>query len=106
MKRAETGINLTKNAGALGSSRERNREIRCSRDEGATAAGTMAAARLHAQGQGKVRVALSIPNEATGPHMPSDFVGGGRQDADLQSQVRGTWSRIRSRCLRGSRDGH
>jgi hypothetical protein len=41
----------------------------------ATAAGTMAAVRLHAQGQSKVRVALSIPNEATGPHMPSDFVG-------------------------------
>jgi hypothetical protein len=35
----------------------------------------MATARLHAQGQSKVRVALSIPDEATGPHMPSDFVG-------------------------------
>jgi hypothetical protein len=41
----------------------------------ATAACTMAAARLHAQGQGKVRVALSIPKDATGPHMPIDFVG-------------------------------
>src|ERR1700722_5981062 len=41
----------------------------------ATAACTMAAARLHAQGQSKVRVALSIPKEATGPHMPIDFVG-------------------------------
>jgi len=41
----------------------------------ATAACTMAAARLHAQGQSKVRVALSIPNDATGPHMPIDFVG-------------------------------
>src|SRR6202049_1963737 len=41
----------------------------------ATAAGTVAAARLHAQGQSKVRVALSIPREATGPHMPMDFVG-------------------------------
>ena len=41
----------------------------------AVAACTMAAARLHAQGQSKVRVALSIPKEATGPHMPSDFVG-------------------------------
>ena len=41
----------------------------------ATAAGTMAAARLHAQGQSRVRVALTIPNEATGPHVPSDFVG-------------------------------
>src|ERR1700723_4628916 len=41
----------------------------------ATAAYTMAAAGLHAQGQSKVRVALSIPNETTGPHMPIDFVG-------------------------------
>src|ERR1700731_3149130 len=41
----------------------------------ATAACTMAAARLHAQGQSKVRVALSIPTEATGPRMPIDFVG-------------------------------
>ncbi len=41
----------------------------------ATAACTVAAARFHAQGQGKVRVALSISKEATGPHMPSDFVG-------------------------------
>jgi hypothetical protein len=41
----------------------------------ATAACTMAAARLHAQGQSKVRVALSIPKEATGPRMPIDFVG-------------------------------
>jgi hypothetical protein len=41
----------------------------------ATAACTVAAARLHAQGQSKVRVALSIPKNATGPHMPIDFVG-------------------------------
>src|ERR1017187_6490559 len=41
----------------------------------ATVACTMAAARLHAQGQNKVRVALSIPREATGPRMPIDFVG-------------------------------
>jgi hypothetical protein len=41
----------------------------------ATAACTMAAARLHSQGQSKVRVALSIPKDATGPHMPIDFVG-------------------------------
>ncbi len=41
----------------------------------ATAACTMAAVRLHAQGQSKVRVALSIPKDATGPHMPIDFVG-------------------------------
>jgi hypothetical protein len=40
-----------------------------------TAAGTLAAARLHAQGQNKVRVALAIPSDATGPHMPIDFVG-------------------------------
>jgi hypothetical protein len=41
----------------------------------ATAACTVAAARLHAQGQSKVGVALSIPKDATGPHMPIDFVG-------------------------------
>ena len=41
----------------------------------ATAACTVAAARLHAQGQSKVQVALSIPKDATGPHMPIDFVG-------------------------------
>lgn len=35
----------------------------------------MAAARLHAQGQSKVRVALSVPTEATGPRIPMDFVG-------------------------------
>ena len=41
----------------------------------ATAACTMAAARLHSQGQRKVRIALNIPKEATGPRMPIDFVG-------------------------------
>ena len=41
----------------------------------ATTACTLAAARLRAQGQSNARVALSIPNEATGPHMPIDFVG-------------------------------
>src|SRR5215510_15540774 len=41
----------------------------------ATAACTLAAARLGAQGQGKVRITLSLPKEATGPHMPIDFVG-------------------------------
>src|ERR1700719_4374101 len=41
----------------------------------ATTVCTIAAARLHAQGQSKVRVALAIPNEETGPHMPIDFVG-------------------------------
>jgi hypothetical protein len=40
-----------------------------------TAAYTAIAARLHAQGQSKVRVALAIPDEATGSHMPIDFVG-------------------------------
>ena len=39
------------------------------------AAYTAIAARLHAQGQSKVRVALAIPNEATGSNMPIDFVG-------------------------------
>src|SRR6202030_2977567 len=41
----------------------------------ATTVCTIAAARLHAHGQSKVRVALAIPNEETGPHMPIDFVG-------------------------------
>ncbi|MGA9305922.1 MAG: hypothetical protein WBW31_11025 [Candidatus Sulfotelmatobacter sp.] len=41
----------------------------------ATAACTLAAARLHGQGQSSIRVALSIPREATGPLMPIDFVG-------------------------------
>jgi hypothetical protein len=54
----------------------------------ATAACTVAAARLHAQGQSKVRVALPIPSDATGPHMPVDFVGlsyGVQQLADLNN---------------------
>jgi hypothetical protein len=41
----------------------------------ATTACTVTAARLYVHGQSKSRVALSIPNEATGPHMPSDFIG-------------------------------
>ena len=41
----------------------------------ATAACTVAAARLHAQSQSKVRVGLSFSKDATGPHMPIDFVG-------------------------------
>src|SRR5215475_4155516 len=41
----------------------------------ATTACTVAAAHLHAQGQSRVRVALSMPTEATGPRMPIDFVG-------------------------------
>jgi hypothetical protein len=41
----------------------------------ATTVCTIAAARLRAQGQSKVGVALAIPNEATGPRMPIDFVG-------------------------------
>jgi hypothetical protein len=41
----------------------------------ATAACTVAAARLHALGEGKVGVVLSIPKQATGPRMPIDFVG-------------------------------
>src|SRR5271154_2880079 len=40
-----------------------------------TAAGTVAAARLRAQGQRKVQVTLAIPSDATGPQMPIDFVG-------------------------------
>jgi hypothetical protein len=41
----------------------------------ATTACTVAAARLHVQGQSKLRVALNIAGEATGPRMPIDFVG-------------------------------
>lgn len=41
----------------------------------ATAACTLAAVRLGAQSQSKVRVSLSLPAEATGPHMPVDFLG-------------------------------
>lgn len=41
----------------------------------AAAACTVAATCLRAQDQGKVQVALAIPAEATGPHMPIDFVG-------------------------------
>lgn len=41
----------------------------------ATAACAVAAARLQVYGQSKARVALSIPKEAIGPHMPHDFVG-------------------------------
>jgi hypothetical protein len=45
------------------------------RDFLATTACTVAAARLHGMGQSRVRVTLAIPNKATGPHMPVDFVG-------------------------------
>ena len=41
----------------------------------ATAACTVAAARLQVHGQSKILVALAIHSEATGPHMPVDFVG-------------------------------
>jgi hypothetical protein len=41
----------------------------------ATTACTVAAARLNANGQSKIRLSLEIPKDATGPHMPSDFVG-------------------------------
>jgi hypothetical protein len=41
----------------------------------ASAACTVAAARLHVGGQSKARVVLSITTEATGPRMPIDFVG-------------------------------
>jgi hypothetical protein len=36
---------------------------------------SMAAARLHAQTGTRTRIALEVPSEATGPHMPTDFVG-------------------------------
>lgn len=41
----------------------------------ATTASTLAAASLYTNGQSNTRVALAIPQEATGPHMPIDFVG-------------------------------
>jgi hypothetical protein len=41
----------------------------------ATAACTIPTARLHVEGQSKVRLALIIPKDVTGPHMPVDFVG-------------------------------
>jgi hypothetical protein len=41
----------------------------------ATTACTLAGACLHAHGQSKIQVALTIPNEANGPRMPIDFIG-------------------------------
>jgi hypothetical protein len=41
----------------------------------ATTACTLAAVHLHAHGQSKTRVNLTIPGEAEGAHMPIDFVG-------------------------------
>lgn len=41
----------------------------------ASAAYTVAAAHLHLHGQSKGQVALTIPSEVNGPHMPVDFVG-------------------------------
>jgi len=41
----------------------------------ATAAASLAAARLGAQNKAAARVTLRIPANATGPHMPTDFVG-------------------------------
>ena len=41
----------------------------------ATTACTLAATHLHVQDNGKAQVALTIPTDAKGPHMPSDFVG-------------------------------
>jgi len=41
----------------------------------ASAAVTLAATQLRAQGRAAAQVTLSIPPEATGPHMPQDFVG-------------------------------
>src|SRR5215469_11127971 len=35
----------------------------------------LAAARIPAHAQSKVRISLSVPREATGPHVPNDFVG-------------------------------
>ena len=41
----------------------------------ATAAATAAATRLGAQSPTGAQVTLTLPAEATGPHMPADFVG-------------------------------
>lgn len=41
----------------------------------AAAAMAVAAARLHAQSGAGAQVSLELPAEATGPHMPGDFVG-------------------------------
>ena len=41
----------------------------------ATTASTLAAASLYSKGQSEARVGLAVPQEATGPHMPIDFVG-------------------------------
>ena len=41
----------------------------------ASAVSTLAAARLRLHGDSKVRVALNIPKEASGPRIPADFVG-------------------------------
>lgn len=40
-----------------------------------TAALSLAATRLHAQHGVGAQVSLELPTEATGPHMPADFVG-------------------------------
>jgi hypothetical protein len=40
-----------------------------------TAALSVAAVRLRAQGAAEAHVTLTLPTEATGPHMPADFVG-------------------------------
>ncbi len=36
---------------------------------------TVAATRLGAQGPAETQVTLTLPGNATGPHMPADFVG-------------------------------
>jgi hypothetical protein len=67
---------LTENSGRSRRSGNESRDPMLTRRKFlATAACTVAAARLHVHGQSKIRVALAIPSEATGPHMPVDFVG-------------------------------
>ena len=41
----------------------------------ATAACAAAVARINAQSSGTAKVSITLPAEATGPHMPADFVG-------------------------------
>jgi hypothetical protein len=66
---------LTENRGCSRRSSDESRDPMLTRREFlATTAGTAAAAHLYVQDKSKVRIALSIPNEATGLHMPVDFV--------------------------------
>lgn len=67
---------LAENSGRSRSSSNKSRDPMFTRRRLlATTACAVAAVRLNVVGQSKVRVALSIPKEATGPRMPIDFIG-------------------------------